>query len=504
MDASDAQWRSLVDHTPGLIMILDREHRIEFINRADRSPGLPQILGEPAERFVSTEDRERMSEAIESVFRTGNQDSYEASALGLDGKTVYFNTRVGPVFRNGKVDRVTILATDITEQRNLEEQLRQSQKLEALGQLTGGVAHDFNNLLTVILGNLELLNEELGSNDQAREMTNNAAEAADRAAALTQRLLAFSRKQALRPETIDMRQLVNGMDDLLRRSLGETIEIEIVSAGGQWKCIADRAQLENAILNVALNSRDAMPSGGKLTFETGNVRLDEDYTSRHIEVTPGQYAMISVTDTGTGMSTEVMKNAFDPFFTTKQTGQGTGLGLSMVYGFVLQSGGHVKIYSEVGEGTAVKIYLPRAHATDSDAPLPELSDVEPLGNGEAILVVEDDASVRALTKRLLTQLGYRVLEAEKAAAALVVYENSPRIDGLLTDVVLPGGTSGVALARELQRRRPELPVLFVSGYSENAIIHHGRLDPDVELLEKPFRKAELAKKVHGLIRAGRR
>jgi CheY-like chemotaxis protein len=377
--------------------------------------------------------------------------------------------------------------------------------MEGIGQLTGGVAHDFNNLLTVIIGNLEALNRHIRDDgidvDRLQRSVDNAMRGARRAASLTQRLLAFSRQQPLEPKSIDVGRLVTAMSDLLRRSLGEQISVETVLAGGLWRALADPNQLEVAILNLAVNARDAMPNGGKLTIETANVHLDDRYASAQIEVLPGQYVMVAVTDNGAGMPPDVKAKAFDPFFTTKDVGHGTGLGLSQVYGFVKQSRGHVKIYSEVGEGTTVKIYLPRYAAKADDAEEEMVAALVRGKENETVLVVEDDDDVRSYSTDSLRDLGYSVIEAPNGRAALQLLESHHEIAVLFTDVGLPGGMNGRQLADEARKRRPDLKVLFTTGYARNAIVHDGRLDPGVELLTKPFSQAALGEKLRDIIDA---
>jgi CheY-like chemotaxis protein len=381
--------------------------------------------------------------------------------------------------------------------------LRQSQKMEAIGRLTGGIAHDFNNMLQVMMGRIERLRRARDDSRPVASRDLDALEyATDRAASLTHRLLAFSRQQALQVENLDVNRVVAGMSDLLRRTLGETIAFETVLAGGLWRTETDANQLESALLNLAVNARDAMPEQGKLTVETANAYLDEAYAARHEDVEPGQYVMVAVTDTGTGMTSEVIAQAFDPFFTTKPSGVGTGLGLSMVYGFAKQSGGHVKIYSEQGVGTTVKLYLPRARAAEQGAavgeePAPAL--LAPNTDGRAILVVEDEEEVRAYAVDCLAELGYRVLEAGTADEGLAILAAHPEIDLLFTDVVLPGDKSGRELADMARAQRPDLKVLFMTGYTRNAIVHHGRLDPDVQLITKPFTSAALLGKVRAVL-----
>jgi PAS domain S-box-containing protein len=392
------------------------------------------------------------------------------------------------------------IAQAIADRQDAEQALRQAQKMEALGQLTGGIAHDFNNMLAVVIGSLDLLTRRIGTESRARRYLDAAMEGARRAATLTQRLLAFARQQPLKPEPIDVNRLVGGMSDLLRRSLGSDVRIETVLAGGLWKTNADRNQLESALLNLAVNARDAMPEGGRLTIETQNTFLDARYVA-HVGVPAGQYVMIAVTDTGTGMTDEIAAKVFDPFFTTKAAGKGTGLGLSQVYGFVKQSGGHIKIYSEVDQGTTVKIYLPRHFATEEELIEKESSSSLPTGDyQEVILVVEDEPSVREYSVDALTELGYRVLEADGAKAALTLLDAHPEISLLFTDIVMPD-VNGRRLAEEAQRRRPDLKVLFTTGYTRNAIVHNGVLDPGVELIVKPFTVDELAAKVRIILDA---
>jgi PAS domain S-box-containing protein len=401
------------------------------------------------------------------------------------------------------------VARDVTEQRaharalaDAEDALRQAQKMETLGQLTGGVAHDFNNLLQIVTGNLELLQRGLPE-DQARlrRAADNAMAGAERAALLTQRLLAFSRRQPLAPERIDPNRLVSGMSDLLNRTLGETIEVETIQSARIWPVEIDVNQMENALLNLAVNARDAMPDGGKLTIEVANTHIDEDYAAQEAEVSPGQYVLISVSDTGQGMDEDVLSHAIEPFFTTKEVGRGTGLGLSMVYGFIKQSGGHIRVYSERGHGTTVKIYLPRFYGPLPDNDTGTVSRATPVcGGDETVLVCEDDDKVRAYTVDVLKELGYRVMEADNGAAALQALETaSEPIDLLFTDVILPGGMTGADIAQQARAQQPGLRILFATGYARNAIIHHGRLDPGVELLTKPFTYAELATKVREML-----
>ena len=402
------------------------------------------------------------------------------------------------------LQRTRRLHAEQDRREEAEAIMRQSQRLDSIGRLTGGVAHDFNNLLMVIIGNLEIIQRAVesgldGAKARLERASRNAMDGAKRAATLTQRLLAFARLHPLEPRPLDVNRLLNDLSSFLSRTLGENISLEVVGAAGLWAVSADQSQLETALINLAVNARDAMPDGGKLTLETGNTYLDDVYCRADPDVRPGQYVLISVTDSGTGMPGETAEKAFEPFFTTKPSGQGTGLGLSQVYGFVKQSGGHVKIYSEVGEGTTIKVYLPRligdvATENRADNGKPEAAEV---GRGERILVVEDDDSVRSYIVEALSRLNFMVVEAPDATRALAVAAGR-HFDLLLTDVILPG-MNGRQLADKLQADRPDLKVLFMTGYSRNAIVHQGRLDPGIHMLQKPVTAAELVRKIHELL-----
>jgi PAS domain S-box-containing protein len=412
-----------------------------------------------------------------------------------------FDLSMRPVIDNwGRIIGIVPEAMELTEQRRTEEALHQAQKMEAVGQLTGGIAHDFNNMLAVVMGSLELLNRRLGADDpRARRYVSAAMDGAKRATTLTQRLLAFSRQQPLKPEPLDCNKLVSGMSDLLHHSIGADVRLEVVLAGSLWRIHADPNQLENVIVNLAVNARDAMPGGGRLTIETQNAYLDDRYAATHPGVAPGQYVLIAVSDTGSGMPPEVAAKAFDPFFTTKEVGKGTGLGLSQVYGFVKQSGGHVKIYSEPGQGTSVKTYLPRYNAPDVEAAVSETVSEVPLGDSqELMLVVEDEPGVRLFTVEMLSELGYRVLEADGAAAALRLIQAHPDIALMFTDLIMPD-VNGRQLATQARRVRPDLKILFTTGYTRNAVVHNGVLDQGVELITKPFTIEDLAAKIRYML-----
>jgi signal transduction histidine kinase/CheY-like chemotaxis protein len=411
------------------------------------------------------------------------------------------------------IDRLREQTSKLEREANLrretEDKLRQAQKLEAVGQLTGGIAHDFNNLLTIIVGNIETLQRRLAKVPLERfavtasRPIDAALHASESAAQLTHRLLAFSRQQPLAPKQIDLNHVVGGMSDLLRRTLGETISMETILAGGLWPTFADANQIENALINLCVNARDAMPEGGQLTIETANACLDDAYAMQFEEVQPGQYVLLSVADTGTGIAPNILQHVFEPFFTTKRGAQGSGLGLAMVYGLVKQSGGHIRIYSELGHGTTVKIYLPRLlqaqQAEAAPAALPHDRSAAPRASaGEIVLLVEDNNEVREYAKSLLEELGYGVVEAADAEQALKALRASPRIDVLFTDVVLPGA-SGRELSGKALELQSDLPVLFTTGYTRNAIVHHGRLDPGVHLLNKPYTQGDLARKIREVL-----
>jgi two-component system NtrC family sensor kinase len=401
------------------------------------------------------------------------------------------------------LEYITLRRTDefyqeVTRREEAESTLRQSQKMEAVGQLTGGIAHDFNNLLTIIIGNLQSLDRQLPTDEsKLHQKLSNAMNGAERAAQLTHRLLAFARRQPLDPKPVDANELISRASELLSRSLGEQIKLETVRTGGLWMTEADPAELEGAIINLAINARDAMPNGGRIIVETSNAFLDDAYCKQHQGVAPGQYVMIAVTDNGTGMSSHTIDHAFEPFFTTKEPGLGTGLGLSQVYGFAKQSGGHVTIESEVGSGTTVKMYLPRSHESPIET-VPSSTKIQ-RGNREVILVVEDDAAVRNYVLELLIELNYDAKGAESGeAAAAVLNDGGQQIDLLLTDVVMPG-MNGRQLVQLALAKRPGLRVLYMTGYSRDAIVHQGRLDPGVSLIQKPLTELELSVRIRSLL-----
>ena len=494
-------------------------------------PADAEITADTLVSLVLPDDRERTGPALlentpnpldYTEYRIRDPQTDEIRWLARRGEVVLGNDRlpqryVGVCFditeRKRTEDELRVLnetlehriSAAVAERSAAEDALRQAQKMEAVGQLTGGIAHDFNNLLQGIVGSLDLVQTYItrGRLVEADRFVGSAMTSANRAAALTHRLLAFARRQPLDPKPVHANQLIASMEDLLRRSLGVSVDMELALAGGLWMTRCDSNQLENAILNLAINARDAMPQGGKLTIETCNAHLDGAYAARQREVTPGQYVCIGVTDTGEGMTAEVIARAFDPFFTTKPVGQGTGLGLSMIYGFARQSEGYAKIYSEVGKGTTVKLYLPRFHGDDDDQALElENEDNDARSSGETILLVEDERVIRALVVEVLQELGYFVLEAVDGPSAARILESDRRIDLLVTDIGLPGldGRQVADIARKL---RPELKVLFMTGYAENAAVASGFLEPGMQMITKPFPMKTLSSRVNDLIGGAR-
>jgi PAS domain S-box-containing protein len=487
--------RRLFETSLDLILVVSRTGGIQ---RA--SPACRTILGyEPEEmvgrngiEFVHPDDLEATRAEMRSA-RAGKQTrNFETRYVHKHGHAVTLSW-TGVWSEPEQLH--FFIGRDMTERIRLEQQLRHSQRMDAIGQLTGGVAHDFNNILTVITGMIDILADAVRADPALSGIVKMMDEAAERGSELTRHLLAFARKQPLQPRRTRINTLITGTTALLRPTLGEQIEIEVTLEENAWDAFVDPAQLTATLLNLAVNARDAMPDGGKLTIETGNVVLDDSYCAVLSDVSPGFYALIAVSDTGSGIPAAIRDKVFEPFFTTKAAGRGTGLGLSMVYGFVKQSGGHIKIYSEEGHGTTVKIYLPRADGHSADALQDARADASVRGGQETILIAEDDAMVRAYVTAQVESLGYRTLSAADGKEALAIIARGEHVDLLFTDVIMPGGLNGRQLADEARKRRPNLKVLFTSGYTENAIIHHGRLDPGVLLLAKPYRKAELARMI---------
>jgi PAS domain S-box-containing protein len=496
----DRLWRNSQD----LLLVIDRQG-----NFRAASPAWTRILGWLPEEVVGRHHLEFV-----------HPDQHEKSRAALARASVEELPTVETLFRHKdgsyrwiawvaapEDDLVYASGRHVTEEKQAaedlavaQEALRQSQKMEAVGQLTGGIAHDFNNMLAIVMGSLDLATRRLQRGDAGVERyLENAREGAARAASLTQRLLAFSRQSPLAPRVTDLNTLVSSMSELLHRTLGERIKLETVASAGLWAANVDPNQLESAIVNLAVNARDAMPDGGKLTIEVGNVHLDDRYVAREIGVVAGQYVMIAVTDVGTGMPREVRERAFDPFYTTKPVGKGTGLGLSMVYGFAKQSGGHVRIYSELGQGTSIKIYLPRHFGSIEEAIEAGTSVAPHEGSkAETVLVVEDEERVRQMSIESLQELGYAVHAASSGEEALRVFDSLGPIDILFTDIVM-GGMTGRQLADALKARAPHLKVLYTTGYTRNAVVHNGVLDHGVAFLPKPFSVADLAAKIRAVL-----
>ena len=454
--------------------------------------------------FLVPPDIERLKLEIYARIRRGEAiEPFETVLLRQDGKRINISFSPSPIRDDfGTVVGVCITSRDITEAQATRERLKHAEKLDAVGQLTGGVAHDFNNLLTVIQGSAELLADGVADRPALADLVQTVDTAADRGATLTRQLLAFARRQPLDPRRTDVNALVEETVRLLKPTLGEHIEMATSLERDAWMALVDPAQLSTALINLAVNARDAMVSGGRLTLETGNVILDESYAAQHAEVTPGRYVMIAVSDTGTGIAPEILGRIFEPFYTTKEAGKGTGLGLSMVYGFAKQSNGHIKVYSEVGHGTTIKLYLPRS--ADDDAAMPDGTATTDLPRGnERILVVEDDDLVRRHVVTLLRALGYATITASDGREALSMIErvDEVKFDLLFTDVIMPGGMNGGQLAEHAIFLRPGLRVLYTSGYTENAVVHHGRLQAGIVLLNKPYRRADLARKIREVLDA---
>jgi PAS domain S-box-containing protein len=511
---SEQRFRILVQGvTDYAIFMLDPEgHVTNWNTGAARIKGYAaeEILGQHFSTFYTPEElAEKVPWKALETARNEGRFTAEGWRVRKDGSRFWANVVIDAIRDDtGELIGFAKITRDLTERREAQLELErsqqalfQAQKMEAVGQLTGGLAHDFNNLLAGISGSLELIRRRLleGRLNDIERYATAALGASSRAASLTHRLLAFSRRQTLDPKPVNANRLIADMEELLRRTLGPSVVLETAFAAGLWACFCDPNQLENAVLNLCINGRDAMPEGGRLTVETGNTWIDDD-TSVERDLVPGQYVTVCVTDTGTGMSRDVIARAFDPFFTTKPTGKGTGLGLSMVYGFARQSEGQVRIYSEEGQGTTVKMYLPRHHGEVPDAiAVPEPLEAPKAEDGETVLIVDDEPTVRMLVADTLAQLGYQAIEAGDAASGLRVLESDARIDLLITDVGLPGGMNGKQMADQARTNRPRLKVLFITGYAENAAISNGHLGPGMHVLSKPFAIDKLTARIKALI-----
>jgi signal transduction histidine kinase/DNA-binding response OmpR family regulator len=537
--------RDLFQQAPSFMcLLMGREHHFELVNEAYlQLVGHRDLIGLPVRQALPEIEGQGFFELLDGVFDTGQPFVGHNLAAQLQRtpngplQQRFLHLVYQPFLRaDGQVAGIFVDGYDVTHQKRAEEELhrlngtleqrvmqrteeladaleklqresnerqaaenalRQAQRMESLGKLTGGVAHDFNNLLQVVGGNLQLLLKDVSGNERADKRVQNALAGVARGSKLASQLLAFGRRQPLEPKVVNIGRFIKNMDDMLRRALGEEVEVETVISGGLWNTLVDPGQIENALLNLAINARDAMDGRGRLTIEAGNALLDDAYTLQHDDVDTGQYVMVAVTDTGSGISPDILDRVFEPFFSTKPEGKGTGLGLSMVYGFVKQSGGHIKLYSEPGEGTTVRLYLPRVLQSEDVLAAPPTQPA--IGGNETVLVAEDDEAVRETAVALLSDLGYRVLQARDATSALNVMESGVPIDLLFTDVVMPGPLRSPELARKARERLPNIAVLFTSGYTENAIVHGGRLDMGVELLSKPYTREALARKVRHVL-----
>ena len=490
----------IFDTSLDLILVVDR--RGTFLRVSPSSQTIlgyaPQeLIGRSATEIILPADLDATRDQMRLARRGRIPRNFECRYVHKSGKTV-------PIAWTGiwseSDGQYFFIGRDMTDRIALEGQLRQAQKMEAIGQLTGGVAHDFNNLLTVIIGMSELLADSVGRDAELAPIVQAIDEAASRGAQLTQRMLAFARKQPLQARNVDLNDTVARAAGMLQRTIGEDITVKLSPGAGLWPALVDPSQIEDVILNLAVNARDAMPNGGQLVIETANTHLDEQYAAQNVEVTAGDYVLVNVTDSGTGMSPEVVERVFEPFFTTKEVGRGTGLGLSMVYGFVKQSRGHVKIYSELGHGTSIKLYLPRADAAVEAAEEAGGRAAAP-GGSETILVVEDSATVRGVAVGMLRGLGYSVLEAEDGHAALAILKQPAAIDLLFTDLIMPNGINGQELLRQARALRPGLRAMFTSGYSEQFLKDRNSAEADVPLLNKPYRRHALADAVRGVLDA---
>jgi PAS domain S-box-containing protein len=499
---TEARFQAIMDHAPLVVTVRDRAGRYLFVNRMwEQLTGVPaaEAVGQRAEQFWSKDLIDRRNEIDAQVFATRKPHQTELVLDMPSGPRTAFVVKFPLGDPAGEIDAIGTVSVDITSQKQAEQQLAHAQKMDAVGQLTGGVAHDFNNMLTAILLNADVLASQL-QDESLRALAEAMRAAAERGAELTGRLLAFGRRQTLAPQPTNVNELLAGMERLMRRTLGENIEIKLLCDDDLWLATVDPGQLENAVLNLAVNARDAMPQGGRLTFRTANVELDAEDAAIDLDAKAGQYVMIVATDTGTGMTPDVLARAFEPFFTTKEVGKGTGLGLSMVYGFVKQSEGHVRIYSERGMGTAIKLYLPRSQQARALAPAPPAAPVRLATGNETILLVEDDRLVRAHTTIQLRDLGYDVVAAEHAQQALEAVERGCVPDLLFTDIVMPGPLNGRDLAQKLSRRWPNLKVLYTSGYAHGAIDAAGADSVfGRHMLAKPYRRRDLAAKVREVL-----
>ncbi len=490
LQRSEEKWRMLVEVAPDIVMTLERDGTIQFVNRVVRGLSRDAVIGSNAFEHVTPEDRDKLEEAIEKVFESGKAHEYELTGTGPDGKIAQYSTRIGPIVEGGEVVSVLQITRDVTDRKQLEQQLIQAQKMESIGRLAGGMAHDFNNLLTVIMAHCEMADEHVADRAEAVQSLDAIREAGQRASGLTRQLLAFSRRQAMQLRVLDMGEVVRSMQGMLTTLLGEDVDLRVKVSPRLGSVEVDAGQLEQVLMNLAVNARDAMPDGGKLAIGVSNVDADAGMAKGHAQLEPGPYVLLTVQDNGEGMDEATRSKVFEPFFTTKGEGEGTGLGLSMVHGIVLQSRGFISLDSQPGEGTAFNIYLPRVD--EAAAPLPEpVREPTDIRGSETILLVEDEALIRQVTAKALRRHGYQVIEAAEGEEALkIARQRQGSVHLLLTDVVMPG-MSGNEVAASLRKSRPETKVLFTTGYISNTSIHRALLGDDAHLLRKPFSPKQL-------------
>jgi len=501
----EKKFEAILDSTPAGVTLKDTQGKYLFVNKTYASwvnlqPD--EVVGKKSHDFFPEDEFVHIEDSDKNVIENGTLNTREVLRSFSDGQTRALVVNKCPIRSiSGEVVAVGTILTEITEMKKAEEQLRQSQKVEVLGQLTGGIGHDFNNLLQIISGNIELMRFLDTIDGEAEKFLDKLEDATKRGSSLTHRLLAFSRKQALSPSPTDVNGQIVGLEDMLRRTLGETVELKTVLNADLWVAMIDSDQFEHALINLAVNARDAMPTGGSLVIETANITLDKAYAEHHEEVMPGDYVQVAVTDSGEGIEAGVMGRVFEPFFTTKEVGKGSGLGLSMVFGFVKQSKGHIAIYSEVGIGTTVKVFLPRTGQVVNEIANGKGDAEEHQRGKERVLLVEDDPMVREVSVAILERQGYEIIQAADGREALRYLQVGPAFDLLFTDVVLPGGMNGKQIADEAKRIQPNIRVLFSTGYSENAIIHNGQLEKGVTLVNKPYQRDELLEKVRAVLDA---
>lgn len=506
VSTSEEKYRAIVEGVAEGLITIDEKGIVDSVNQAAQAMfgyAAAELVGKHVALVVPDRDKCSSDDGLPDCIQNGigKRGDRELEAVRKDGSVFPMSLMVSEMNLGGQRNFIAV-TRDLTLQRDIERQLRQAQKMEAIGQLTGGIAHDFNNLLTVILGNAEEVNQQLPDESPLKELVQMIGAAAGKGGDLSQRLLTFARQQALAPVAVNLNTLVEGMHELISRTLGDQVKVRLVGADDLWDVLIDAGQIENALLNLCINARDAMPDGGEITIETANVVIDEDYVAQNIDARTGDFVMLSVSDTGTGIRPEHLSRIFEPFFTTKGIGRGTGFGLAMVYGFIRQSGGHVHVYSEADRGTIIRLYMPRMLDERVAVAPPPKPDQAPTGGTETILLVEDDEMVRKFAQAQLSALGYEVMVSSDGQEALSTLRGSVHVDLLFTDVVMPGGLTGPQVAEAARKLRPTLKVLLTSGYNEDDFINTGRFDLNIQLLSKPYRRVELARAVRTALDSG--